>query len=528
MMEALVKELQSSGYPACIEMLNDNRCSLQHQVVLLFGPQHLQNLSETIQQNVVIVYNLEQLISKNWDALLNDLAHVYQIWDYSHLNVEYTANHFPSLGERHVLVPLGYSKCFQNPTILSTDESTHPPLITDRIAFIGNMSQRRFDILQTLNAVVPIDVYDHHYYNSYEDVVKRYQTFLNLHFHHEPNILEIVRILPLLMNGRKVISERSEDTTIDGIFSTSVSLVDPYNVDEFRQAVLSPVPNETQLQNIPSWKQGLEKSMKCFEYKHFQKDTTTVIATLHCNNRTAIFEVIESFSKEVATRNFKWIIYSQGCDADHNRKIQQALEYANILFELICKEENLGWSKGMNALYEVIAAGKHDYVLHLEDDWICEHDDTRDGRWFDDCCLYLHLHTDVSTLFLRKYTSEEDKYMYGWSRSIYYHCFQHPNPFNYQDKIKEQPKIDFRSLVVRRIPEFLYSANPTLFRLGDYVRQGVFPFPEFHDISNKQGEWKTTTMDDAPQWGFSEAISMEKTRDLVCMNVNKGFFYHRN
>lgn len=527
-MEALVKELQSSGYPARIEMLNDNRCSLQNQVVLLFGPQHLQNLSETIQQNVVIVYNLEQLISKNWDALLNDLVYVYQIWDYSQLNVDYTATHFPTLGERHVLVPLGYSKCFQNPNILSTDESTHPTLITDRIAFIGNMSQRRFDILQTLNAVVPIDVYDHHYYNSYEDVVKRYQTFLNLHFHDEPNILEIVRILPLLMNGRKVISEKSEDTTIDSLFSSCVSLVDPHNVDQFRQAVLSPVPNETRLQKITSWKQGLDKGMKCFEYKHFQKDTTTVIATLHCNNRTAIFEVIESFSREIATRNFKWIIYSQGCDADHNRKIQQALEDANILFELICKEENVGWSKGMNALYEVIAAGKHDYVLHLEDDWICEHDDTRDGRWFDDCCLYLHLHTDVSTLFLRKYTNEEDKYMYGWSRSIYYHCFQHPNPFNYQEKIKGQPKIDFRSLVVRRIPEFLYSANPTLFRLCDYVRQGVFPFPEFHDVSNKQGEWKTTTMDDAPQWGFSEAISMEKTRDLVCMNVNKGFFYHRN
>ena len=197
-------------------------------------------------------------------------------------------------------------------------------------------------------------------------------------------------------------------------------------------------------------------------------------------------------------------------------------------YVLLRHTENLGWSKGMNELYNNLVMRQFQYVLHLEDDWICYQDVEESSSWFDDCCMYLHLHPDVSTLFLRKYMTDQDKHMYGWTRNIYYQCFTHPNPFNYQEKIKSQPKLEFRSLTLRRIPEFLYSANPTLFRLAHYLEKGVFPFPEFQDASMKQGEWKTTTMEDATQWGFSEAISMEKIRDLVCMNVNKGFFYHRN
>lgn len=181
----------------------------------------------------------------------------------------------------------------------------------------------------------------------------------------------------------------------------------------------------------------------------------------------------------------------------------------------------------MNELYDHLVKAQVDMVLHLEDDWICHHDeDPSTHPWFDDCCWYLHMHPEVSTLFLRKYVSDEDKRMYGWTRNIPYVCFQHPNPFHYAEKIKDQPKIPFRSLTFRRIPEFLYSANPTLFRLKHYLDRKVFPFPEFQDATMRQDAWATTTMEDAPQWGFAEALAMEKIRDLICMNVDHGYFYH--
>jgi len=524
-MEALEKELVSMNYSVAVEMLHDNKCYIENHIIILFGPQHLQNLSETIQKNNVIVFNLEQLISTNWDSLLHQLNNVVCIWDYSSLNLEYTKQRFPSIRQLHVLVPFGYSNSFQNPNISSLPKS----LIRDRIAFIGNMSKRRYEIIERLQKIVPVDVYDHHYYHLYEEVVDRYETFLNLHFHEDPNILEIVRILPLLVNNRKVISERSNDHEIDETVAPVVHYIDSHNLEDLRCHILSfPVPSQQTLELIDPWYLSLHKGMSNLSFQHFSNGVPKIaISTLHCNNRKAIFEVIESFAKETSTRTFIWIIYSQGCDDDHNELIRKSLRSNDIPFELICNPKNLGWSKGMNKLYELLVEKNFEYILHLEDDWICHHE-THNQRWLDDCCIYLHNHSNVSTLFLRKYMSEEDKWMYGWTRNIFYNCFIHPDPFNYQDKIKDQPKIDFRSLTLRKIPDFLYSANPTLFRLKDYIEKGIFPFPEFHDASQKQGEWKTTTMEDAPQWGFSEAISMEKIRELTCVNVNHGFFYHRN
>ncbi len=522
-MEALAKELQSLHYQVQIDMLPDNVCRLENEMMILFGPQHVQNLSDTLHKNTAIVYNLEQLISKNWDELLHHLQHVFCMWDYSSLNVTYTKEHFPALHDKHMLVPFGYSTAYENPIIRDSTE----PLITDRIAFIGNLSGRRLDIIQKLSSMVPVDVYDRHYYNTYEDVVKRYQTFVNIHFHEDPNILEVVRILPLLLHGRSVLSEKSNDDELDSTFSSVVSFIDCTTMEGCRDILRPPPPSAESLMALPKWSHAIVKGLETTRFDQFKKSTKVAVATLHCNNRSAIFEVVDTFAKETSSRDFTWVIFSQGCEPSHNDEIVARLESHGFRHQMIRHDQNLGWSKGMNALYEILVRDGYDYVLHLEDDWLC-HVNTNNMQWLDDSCVYLHENPHVSTLFLRKYVSDEDKHMYGWTRNIFYQCFQHANPFNYQDKIQNQPKVSFRSLVLRRIPEFLYSANPTLFRLRDYMDKHVFPFPQFDDTSHKQGEWKTTTMNDASQWGFSEALAMEKIRDLVCMNVNKGFFYHRN
>jgi hypothetical protein len=176
----------------------------------------------------------------------------------------------------------------------------------------------------------------------------------------------------------------------------------------------------------------------------------------------------------------------------------------------------------MNLLYHVINKEKCQYVLHLEDDWICRND--IDKNWLEDSLIYLHLHENVSTMFLRQYKSIKEKFQYGWTRNIYYKCFMHPNPFNYQTKIKT--KFEFRHLQLAEISEFLYTANPTLFRLQHYNQKQVFPFQIYNDIANQRHEWATTEITDVPDWGISEALAMEKIRDLICINVNDGIFYH--
>jgi hypothetical protein len=235
--------------------------------------------------------------------------------------------------------------------------------------------------------------------------------------------------------------------------------------------------------------------------------------------------MIHSFIQNTSFHIFHWIILSQGCSSSHNEKLKNILFEYNISHKLLIVDENLGWSKGMNFLYMYLMKQKYDFILHLEDDWICDSFDNK--LWLQDCFIYMIMNNHVSTLFLRHYKTPQEKIIYGWDKHIFYKCFQHSHPFNYHQKIKQSEKIKFRSLIFRKIPQFLYTANPTFFRLNDYKKCHVFPFPVFQDISSNRNEWKITTTNDAHEWGNSEALSMEKIIHLTCMNVNSGFFYHK-
>jgi hypothetical protein len=43
----------------------------------------------------------------------------------------------------------------------------------------------------------------------------------------------------------------------------------------------------------------------------------------------------------------------------------------------------------------------------------------------------------ISTIALRKYGNEREKWQYGWSRTIPYICHTHKNNFNYQSKLQD-------------------------------------------------------------------------------------------
>lgn len=522
--EALSQHLKNLGYDNQI-VFEDKSQELKSEIVIMFGMEHFHNILDTIlSNNLVIIYNLEQLISGKWDNSIDIFQKAYCVWDYSKRNMEYIHKKNPNIKVEYV--PIGYSPYF--------GESKPMVENVDGIGFIGNLSDRRMSILDRLGDSIKIRIYNHHYDKELDDVICNNNTFLNIHFDVSYGILEVVRIIPLVCKGKNVISERSLDKDLDGMLSGVVHFVDDMEECSAQtiQSLSERYPSEEVLdefKNTWNWEKYIEKACSKIEFKDIPNHAKVAIATLHCNNRVAIFEVIDRVAASLNdTTFFDWVVLSQGCSQKHNEDVRDKMNSYGFRHNILAIPENLGWSKGMNALYHhLYITSRYDFIFHLEDDWLFE-DGISKPNWLLDSCMYLQLNRHVSTMFFRKYVSDEDKYYYGWTRNIPYMCFQHSNSFNYESKIKTEAKVYFRNLTLRRIPEFLYSANPTLFRLQDYMDKGVIPFPEFQDVSMKQEEWKTTTMDDAPQWGFSEGLSMEKIRDLVCINVDRGYFYHRN
>jgi len=259
------------------------------------------------------------------------------------------------------------------------------------------------------------------------------------------------------------------------------------------------------------------------------------ITTLHCNDRDTIFDVISSFCENTeTTTTLSWIILAQGCSEPHLQRLREVLgSYPSIRPEILVWEDNRGWSKGMNAL--ATASKKYEYVLHLEDDWICL-PGTITGvgkRWLSACLEFMDHHRDVSTLFLRKYHDAKEKWQFGWTRTIPYMCHSRPDHFHYAQKMRST--VDgvetLQGIRFQEIPDFLYSANPCLRRDADYWRVEIFPFPEFLDIRENVGKGKTWGLthnnhEQNQHWGFAEAFAMEKHLSLKTYNVHEGVFGH--
>lgn len=496
---------------------------IRYTTIILFGSQHVENLNyiKTFCE-YLIIYNLEQLHFEKWRDMIDSWRNenVDEIWDYSQVNLNFIELEYPDILPKTRKIHLGYSPFF-NISPLS--------IIDRRLAFIGNTSPHRFNILSKLN--IPYKVYNQHYYGDYNHVVSEHGAFLNIHFQ-IPAILEVARILPLVCNRKRVFSEASQDTELDEMFKGLVDFYDDESITCITEA------------NLLEWEENTKDRFEEFKTKYSfhnilrstfstnpqwvqnSNDIKVCIATLHCNDRQTIFKTIETFVQNTSVSDIEWVILSQGSGDEHNEEIEKLLQQHNIKYTIIPLMVNMGWSNGMNELYDHIIKEKFTHVLHLEDDWLCDSSSVG-NQWLDECLIYMTHNTNVSTMFLRQYRSDHEKQYYGWTRSFRYQCFQQPwEPFNYQYKIKQTPKIQFRSLELRQIPTFMYTANPTLFRLEDYVKHGVFPFPVFKDASQNQIHWSTTTLQDAPEWGQSEALSMEKLLPTICMNVNKGFFYH--
>ena len=268
-----------------------------------------------------------------------------------------------------------------------------------------------------------------------------------------------------------------------------------------------------------------------------EQNKRLALTTLVCNDRACLFDVLSSVCEFTAFPPCTdWVILAQGCSAAFVDKIQTFItehQQTNVCWQLMVWPDNKGLSAGVNEL--AARTRDHEYVLHIEDDFICLPPNITkcDSDWLKTCCAFLDNHPLVSTLFLRQYATDQEKYQYGWTRCIPYQCHRFSTDnFNWATKIKmnrcyEQP-ITSNGLVFERIPNFLFTFNPVLRRNAHYYQKhNVFPVPSKMDVvANRAREWSATAADAAPEWGHSEALVMEKTRDLLTYNVQRGIFGH--
>lgn len=158
-----------------------------------------------------IVYNFEQLITNRmWDkSFYKKLQNALYVWDYSLENV----NHLKKYEIEAIHVPLGYCPSFE----FEKNKNRNIDIL-----FLGTMNNYRLlnllDItLKTKlkNEFAKLICEENCFGKKYEDYIGRSKIGLNMHFYNGPTILEVTRIIPMVINGCLVISEKSNDEYYD-------------------------------------------------------------------------------------------------------------------------------------------------------------------------------------------------------------------------------------------------------------------------------------------------------------------------
>ena len=218
------------------------------------------------------------------------------------------------------------------------------------------------------------------------------------------------------------------------------------------------------------------------------------ITTLTCNNRSTLTAAIRSMMENTTLPETRWFIVI-GRTSNHVENIKQLCEeyerqYKQLQFDLIISEKNLGLSKGNNILVKY--AEDYQYIMNIEDDWVClpESMTGLNKNWLTTCLEFLDSRPDVSTLFLRKYVDDADKWKSAWTRDVYYYGHKHHDNFNAAKKMKGSHTVYRNEIKFQEIPKFCYSFNPHIRRHLDYVNKGVFPLDTFNDIRKAPPEVK--------------------------------------
>jgi hypothetical protein len=249
--------------------------------------------------------------------------------------------------------------------------------------------------------------------------------------------------------------------------------------------------------------------------------STFTIATLTCNNRKCLFTTLDSVIKNTNLENIHWCIFAQGCSEEFHIQIRDYFKDKQPTLHLYTHSENLGFSKGCNRIWQI--AQSNELALFIEDDWTLA--DQRDPFWLKKCIQLMNNRKEIDVIFMRKYMSQYEQWQAGWIRYIPYHAFKGRLHFNYAEQMKTTTPFDYQGHTFQQIPEFMFTTNPCLIRTVSYKKTHVYPLYEMNDINNSLEEWKDSN-NTTDNWGWSESLSMEKTRDLYVVYIDDGLFYH--
>jgi hypothetical protein len=266
----------------------------------------------------------------------------------------------------------------------------------------------------------------------------------------------------------------------------------------------------------------LSKFFNFILFKGYMKNSF-VIATLTCNDRMVLFDMINDVCSYTTISDVTWFIYAQGCSAEFINKITDVFrDKPYITLKLATNPINEGYSRGMNAVWNNVK--DETFVLFLEDDWRVASDVNKD--WLNTSLELINDNTPkVDIIYLRRYLTDEEKFQYGWTRHIDYIYFEGRKRFNYAEQMENTKQTVYGSNTFQQIPNFMYTANPCIYRTETYKKCGVFPMIEFQDVHNERAKWSDSSHL-SKLWGHAEALSMEKTANCFVLYLCDGIFYH--
>ena len=186
----------------------------------------LQN-SPIIPTGKFIVWNFEQFEVDGLDfdqKFWNRMKLADQIWDYSLENIKWLQSN-KNLNALHL--PLGWMGQMKNPTPINAWSKRE-----NTFAFVGLMNERRRDLLKPCHELAKVNSLNMYLSNKcwdteYNTIYSMTKFGLNIHFYTGKTILEVHRIIPLILNGVWVITERSGDPWYDELFDPLVTWAEP-------------------------------------------------------------------------------------------------------------------------------------------------------------------------------------------------------------------------------------------------------------------------------------------------------------
>jgi hypothetical protein len=185
-----------------------------------------------------IVWNFEQFEVEGIDfdqTFWDRMNGACEIWDYSKENINWLSIH-KNISAK--FLPLGWlpSMKFDSGQNISWSDRAI------EFSFVGLMNERRRDIIKPLHTLAKSKSWNMYLSNKcwgqeFESIYSNTKFALNIHYYPGKTVLEVHRIIPLILNGIWVISEKSGDPWYDELFEELVTWAEPETFDQVLEKI---------------------------------------------------------------------------------------------------------------------------------------------------------------------------------------------------------------------------------------------------------------------------------------------------